>query len=136
MPKGDWKAKMYRFMQGRYGVDELGQVSMVASMLCLLLDMIFGSGILYLLGTLGMIFTIFRIYSRNIAARRRELNWYALKARKPKAWYRLTKKRWQNRKTTKYFKCKKCGQVMSVPKGVGTIKVTCPKCKDVTQHKA
>ncbi|MDO5335526.1 MAG: hypothetical protein Q4F23_05590 [Coriobacteriia bacterium] len=136
MAKGDWKYKLMRFMQGRYGVDEFSQALMIGSMLCLLVDMFAGTGILYALGTFGMLYALFRMYSRNIEARRRELNWYGLKSRKPKAWYKLTKKRIQNRKTTKYFKCKKCGQLMSVPRGVGTIKVTCPKCKDVTQHKA
>lgn len=136
MANGKWKEKLVTFMQGRYGIDEFSQVLMVVSMLCVFVDMFAGTGVLYVLGSLGLVYTVFRMYSKNIAARRKELNWYALKARKPKAWFRLANKKWQNRKTTKYFKCKKCGQVMSVPRGVGTIKVTCPKCKDVTQHKA
>ena len=31
-------------------------------------------------------------------------------------------------KTTAYLKCPNCGQMLSVPKGKGKIRVTCPKC--------
>ena len=136
MAKGDWKYKLATFMQGRYGLDELGQMVVLVAVLFYLIDIFARTGILSTLGTVLMIYEIYRMYSRNIEARRKELNWYGLHARKPKAWYRLTKKKWVNRKTTRYFKCAKCGQVLSVPKGVGKIRVTCPKCKDVTERKA
>jgi len=32
------------------------------------------------------------------------------------------------RKENKVFKCRKCGQMLRVPKGKGKVKVTCPKC--------
>lgn len=32
------------------------------------------------------------------------------------------------RKDNKVFKCRKCGQMLRVPKGKGKVKVTCPKC--------
>ena len=31
-------------------------------------------------------------------------------------------------KEHRYFKCPNCGQMLSVPKGKGKIRVTCPKC--------
>ena len=43
---------------------------------------------------------------------------------------------WTNRKTTRYFKCKGCGQVLSVPRGKGTLRVVCPKCKTETKQKS
>lgn len=34
-----------------------------------------------------------------------------------------------------YLSCEKCGQPLSVPKGKGTLKVTCPKCRyQMTTH--
>lgn len=41
---------------------------------------------------------------------------------------RMAKKMWKGRKTTAYLKCPNCGQILSVPKGKGKIRVTCPKC--------
>ena len=41
---------------------------------------------------------------------------------------RTAKKMWKGRKTTAYLKCPSCGQMLSVPKGKGKIRVTCPKC--------
>ena len=40
----------------------------------------------------------------------------------------MAKKMWKDRKTTAYLKCPNCGQMLSVPKGKGKIRVTCPKC--------
>ncbi len=34
--------------------------------------------------------------------------------------------------TTVYFTCDNCGQSLCVPKGKGTLKITCPKCKHQT----
>lgn len=49
---------------------------------------------------------------------------------------RTASKMWANRKTTKYFKCKNCGQILSVPKGKGKIRVTCPKCGTKVEMKS
>lgn len=42
---------------------------------------------------------------------------------------RTTKRMWTERKVTKFLKCPTCGQILSVPKGKGRIRVTCPKCR-------
>ena len=70
----------------------------------------------------------FRCYSKNYPARARELEKYQEVMQKPKAWWRLTNKRWENRNTTLYFRCKGCNTVLNVPKGKGKLLVTCPKC--------
>ena len=41
---------------------------------------------------------------------------------------RMAKKMWKERKTSNFLKCPQCGQVLSVPKGKGKLRVTCPKC--------
>lgn len=41
---------------------------------------------------------------------------------------RMAKRMWKERKTTAFLKCPNCGQILSVPKGKGKIRVTCPKC--------
>lgn len=41
-----------------------------------------------------------------------------------------------NRKTTKYFRCKGCGQILSIPRGKGTMRIVCPKCKTEVMKKS
>ena len=41
-----------------------------------------------------------------------------------------------NRKTTKYFQCKGCGQILSIPRGKGTMRIVCPKCKTEVMKKS
>lgn len=74
--------------------------------------------------------------SRNYSARRRELEKYQQIMEKPKAWWHLTNKRYENRHTTMYFKCKGCGTILNVPKGKGKLLVTCPKCGTKVEKKS
>ncbi len=125
---GNFKYRMAQCMMGRYGIDELTQALMLLGCGFVLVNFFAHSGILSVLALLFMALGIFRCYSRNIAARSRELAKYQDVMVKPKAWWCLLNKKWVNRKTTIYFKCKGCGTVLNVPKGKGKILVTCPKC--------
>lgn len=123
-----WKYKMAQWMMGRYGIDQLTQALMIAGCAVVLVNFSAHSGVLSTIALLLMGWGLFRCYSRNIAARAKELAKYQELMVKPKAWWRLTNKKWVNRKTTLYFKCKGCGSVLNVPKGKGKLRVTCPKC--------
>lgn len=124
----NFKYRMAQWMMGRYGIDELTQALMLLGCGFVLVNFFAHLGILSALALLLMALGIFRCYSRNIAARARELAKYQDAMAKPKAWWRLLNKKWVNRKTTIYFKCKGCGTILNVPKGKGKILVTCPKC--------
>lgn len=123
-----WKYKMAQWMMGRYGIDQLTQALMIAGCAVVLVNFFAHSGVLSTIALLLMGWGLFRCYSRNIAARAKELAKYQELMVKPKAWWRLTNRKWVNRKTTLYFKCKGCGSVLNVPKGKGKLRVTCPKC--------
>ena len=49
---------------------------------------------------------------------------------------RTAKKMWAERKTSRFLKCPTCGQMLSVPKGKGRIRVTCPKCHTKMETKS
>ena len=49
---------------------------------------------------------------------------------------RTAKKMWSERKTSRFLKCPTCGQILSVPKGKGRIRVTCPKCHTKMETKS
>ena len=79
---------------------------------------------------------LFRCFSRNEHKRASENEAYRRIVAKPKQAVSVAGKAWKNRKTTCYFKCKKCGAVLSVPRGKGTLRVTCPQCHEQTVRKS
>ena len=94
------------------------------------LEIITGLGICSLIGMVFLLYFMFRCFSRNIAARARENARYIALTAKPRAAWARFNTRWDQRKTTKFLKCPQCGQSLSVPKGKGTLKITCPKCRN------
>ena len=60
----------------------------------------------------------------------------ALLFQKPKRWWNMLDTMYVNRKTTKYFRCKGCGQILSIPRGKGTMRIVCPKCKTEVMKKS
>ena len=110
-----------RFMAGRYGSDRLNQCLLGAAFVLLLISAIGGRQVqwmsmLSLLAYVPLIWSMFRMYSRNIEARRRE------NAAFQRFFTRLRDR--QNR----YFTCPRCRQVVRVPRGKGRINIRCPKC--------
>ena len=111
-----------RFMIGRYGSDQLGRWLLGAAIALIVLGMIgnrTGSAVLAglsLLAYVPLIWSIFRMYSRNIEARRRE---------------NLAFGRFLTRirdREHRYYACPKCRQTVRVPRGRGKINIRCPKC--------
>lgn len=112
---GDWFRNL---MLGRYGSDKLNVALLICGVALMLLGSIFGgsASFLTLLSYIPLFWCIFRMYSRNLEARRREnaafLNFFAhLKD-----------------KEHRYFRCPQCKQTVRVPRGRGKINIRCPKC--------
>ena len=145
----NWKMMLYRFMQGRYGNDELSQFLMIAGLALLIGSNLLRIGVLHTISWVVLIYGYFRIMSRNIPKRQQEnYKFLQLKAKflngKPgggtKNW---TKKKAKKQQTDysqyqqeadvenyNYYRCRNCGQIVRVPKGKGTVKITCPECKN------
>ena len=131
-----FRQKLQNFMMGRYGVDQLGIFLTVVALILSILASMFDFYILSVLATVVLIYSIFRMYSRNTSARYQENVkfmpywqkimgfWYSIKR-----WFLQKKQQWKDRKTHCYFSCPTCHQTLRVPKGKGKIKISCPKCK-------
>ena len=118
------------FMQGRYGNDEFNVFLLIASLVLMLLSRSIFLWFLYPIALFMIIFCLVRTYSRNISKRYNERQWFLRKKNSFMSWYRIKADAWNNRRTDRYFRCKKCRASVIVPKGVGKIEVTCPKCRN------
>lgn len=127
--------KMAGWMQGRHGVDGLSNFLMVAGFVFIVLSVIPGLDFFSWLALVLLMLSLLRSFSKNELKRSEENERYTRFIAKPKSTVSLASKRWKNRKTTTYFKCS-CGKILSVPRGKGKIRVTCPNCHTLTERKS
>lgn len=122
------KEKFRQFMVGRYGQDQLGRFITFLALVILLVNLFFKRASLPSIALVLIIYSYYRIFSRDINARYRE-NQKFLDAVEPLRRTIFTSKtRYNNRKTYKYIKCPTCKLKMKIPRGKGKIRVTCKSC--------
>lgn len=128
--KRNFSEKISRFMYGRNGMDILSRDIYYSSLILLVVEIFSRSNIIYILSFIGFAYSMFRIMSRNVSSRQKEnQKYYCWKTRRLNI-LNQKKRRFQDRKTHRYFKCPDCGQAVRVPKGKGRISITCPKCSN------
>lgn len=115
-------------MQQRNGNDELCRVTFIASVIVYVLSVVFNSSLFYLLALCGIIYSLFRMFSKNVAARQKENQQFL-------QFFSLQKKRFSMRKEYRVFTCKGCGQHIRVPRKKGKVEVTCPICGRKAIHR-
>ena len=122
-------AALRRFMYGRYGSDQLNMAILVAAVLVSLTNSVLTvflrestvySGIVApILSVIVyglLIYSFFRMFSRNIYKRQRE------NRRFTQLWMRLKDR------NNRYFRCPNCKQTVRVPRGRGMLCIRCAKC--------
>lgn len=117
---GDW---FRNFMLGRYGSDKLSVALLIFGVVLMVLASVFGGrhpwvNSLNAVAYIPLFWCIFRMYSRNLEARRRENAAFV-------GFFKHLKDR-QHR----YFRCPRCRQQVRVPRGRGKINIRCPKCSE------
>lgn len=120
------------FMQGRYGSDELNLFLIIMAVVFTLISRT-GVVLFFVFNLLSWVFlgvAFFRMLSRNISKRYEERMKFLRYKSSFMSFCNNKKEAWSNRKTHKYFRCKKCKASIRVPKNIGKIEVTCPKCKN------
>lgn len=124
------REKLYRFMQGRYGVDALGYFLMWFTMGVLILNMFVQNGFLGIAGTFLIFLTYYRMLSRNYSKRSAENTWYLKHTRIVRNRFNIHKIRMKIKRTHRIYACPHCRQKVKVPKGKGRIEISCPKCRE------
>ncbi len=126
-----FREKLYRFMQGRNGVDELARFENKVGFIALIAALVFtfvsallrGRGletastvfrilnyVFYGFGILLLIHWIWRVFSRNVSKRQAENTRFLYRKQRISRSIASRKEKWRDRKTHKYFRCPKCGQ--------------------------
>ena len=127
------KDKFYRFMQGRYGVDQFAKFTMGVALVSIVLAIFVNTGssagsLLDMLGLVAIVYTYFRIFSRNISKRAQENQKYLSATAKLRQRLNKEKNMMKQRKDYHIYTCPSCGQKVRIPRGKGKIEISCPKC--------
>lgn len=133
----NFRYRMAQFFAGRTGVDALGRFFTFLSLIFLLLTMITHSNIIYLIAVACLVYSFWRMFSKNYQKRYSENQWFLAKTAKIR--YLVNPRDIKNkierakynasqRKIYAIFKCPNCKQKLRAPRGRGKIQVTCSKC--------
>ena len=131
---GSGGSPRFRFMEGRYGVDELGRFLSAAGCITILLGLVLRrvssslSGILILCAMAMVTWCYIRILSKNMSRRREENEKYLRKRIGVEDWFTLRRTCFDQRKEYAFFRCPGCSRTVRVPKGKGRVRITCRHC--------
>ena len=93
------KEKFIRFMQGRYGVDQLSKFLLIVGLVIVLVSAFLGSNpialVLYLVGWICVIYCYFRVFSRNVSKRYTENQAFLAKTYGIRNFFQKQKNIWQ-----------------------------------------
>ena len=130
------RASVSRFMSGRYGTDQLNMAMLWTALIMTIIGSIAKLGILSLMADALRIVMFIRMLSKDRYKRQHENQVYLQKT------YKITKavnewvNRMKNSKKYRYFTCPKCKKRLRVPRGVGSITITCKGCGNKFDKKA
>lgn len=122
------RERFQRFMQGRYGMDGLGQFLMWTAVVCLLLSWFVEGALFNILALAALVWGYFRMFSRNTQKRYQENCTYYRCINSVKNFFKKQKDYTQQRKTHHIYKCPQCKQKIRIPKGKGKVEIRCQRC--------
>ncbi|MGM9641786.1 MAG: hypothetical protein ACI3XI_01120 [Eubacteriales bacterium] len=129
--KTPFREKIWAFMQGRNGVDELYNFSVLVSFVLLIASLFLGGVAKLIISAIYLtliIWSFWRCFSKNLYKRRKENADFLRMTKKFTAFFRLQRDRFRDRKTHVYRRCKNCKAVLRLPKKPGEHSVCCPQC--------
>jgi len=130
-----FRAKLQQFMMGRSGPDALSNAAVWVSLAVWVVYLFTRFVPLYLVCLALIVYSMFRMLSRQVEKRRTEnaafLNFLRPLRRKCSAITCRLRDR-----EHRYFRCPNCGQQLRVPRGKGRIQVTCRACGITFEEKS
>lgn len=128
------KEKLIAFFSGRNGSDTLSKTALVLALAVIIVNAFIPNQWVRLgLGALALLllfYSYFRIFSRNLPARRKENAAF-------REFFHILKLKWKGRREYRYFRCPHCRAWLRIPKKKGHIlAVTCRACHAKFDKKA
>lgn len=130
------RAALSRFMSGRYGADQLGMSMLWTSLIMSIVGSFAKAPVLTLLADALLVYMFFRMLSKNRYKRQHENQVYLQKTYKMRQSMTEWMNRVKNSKKYRYFTCPQCKKRLRVPRGVGSITITCKGCGNKFDKKA
>ena len=131
------KQKLINFFSGRNGADTISKTVLWVAVLSVVVSWLTAgvangiiSAIFWLLALVMIIYSYWRILSRNIYKRRAENDRFLAATEGIRSRFRGLKILMTQSTEYKFFKCPSCGTVLRVPRGKGKVQITCKKCGD------
>lgn len=124
------KYKLIQFMYGRYGADDLYKALLVVYLVLIIANIFIGSQIINVIMLAVLFWMIFRMFSKNHAARAKENMAYLKMAAPFKRFFSVNFHRIRDIRTKRYRVCPKCKATVRLPIKRGKHSVRCPKCGD------
>ncbi|MBE6809149.1 MAG: hypothetical protein E7524_06740 [Ruminococcaceae bacterium] len=123
----NFRYRLMQFMSGRYGTDQLFYGLIAAAVTLSFLNLFIRSFIVQMLVYALLGYSLFRVLSRNLDARRRENYWFRDKV----SFIKRKKEIYDQRRADKchvYKKCPSCKAILRLPHRIGKHKTVCPRC--------
>ncbi|MCD7884929.1 MAG: hypothetical protein LUI87_14680 [Lachnospiraceae bacterium] len=124
------------FMSGRYGSDDLSRFTLAACLVLLIINIFTSQPIIYLLALILLVWSYFRMFSRNYVQRSAENEKYMNIIQSIRGRFGKAERRAKQSKDYHIYKCPSCGQKIRIPRGKGKICITCPKCRKEFQKRS
>ena len=122
------KEKYDKLMEGRHGVDSLSRDMLLLWFVVGFLNGFFRSRIVSLVSLLLPLLALLRVFSTNSVKREIENRKYLGIRKSTVDFFKLSKRKFNERKTHKYYKCSNCSAQLRVRREKGEHTVVCPKC--------
>ena len=130
------RASFARFMSGRYGADQLSYAMVITALIMTVIGALSGLGILTLMADALLIVMFVRMLSKDRYRRAHENQVYLEKTQNVRRAVTEWMNRVKNSKKYRYFTCPKCKSRLRVPRGVGSVTITCKSCGNKFDKKA
>lgn len=123
-----FKYKLQRFMMGRYGSDQLYRFLIFVSLVIIIVNIFVSHIALSFASMVILLLAMFRTFSKNIIARRKENAFYLKITKKLFGFIPRSIRRFKDRKTHVYKHCPSCKATLRLKKIKGPHTVECPNC--------